>query len=556
MNILRWKRKSKKKIKFKTIVLFIFSLMMTTFAWFAYSRILDSNLNIHMASWDMEYWIGSVQQVNPENGIPINISTLYPAMDEQTVKVDIYNNGETLVDIYHQIKSVTIAGTSYDIFQEGEEITSENYISLAEPILTTNASGEQIYKTVITNDITKFPFTIELEHSAEVKPISEDAYGSPINPGEGYLKVTANWIGDNNELDSEWGYIVGEYLESNPTAMTIVISVDSYQAENQERETITITETLPSTTETKPYLPTGFKRVAGTNLDTGLVIADASGNEYVWIEVPKSSSVYTNLNITAFTETEYQQIEQNLQAYVSEYTTRQDAHSSIHAIGLSPTDYDTYKYKMLKSVYQNGGFYIGRYETGIASGYRTGHTTSDPTQSPVIKPNVYPFNYVTCSQATTVAAKLAPTGYTSSLLFGLQWDLVLKYLETKGTPQSMLKTDSTTWGNYANNSYSITNSNAKYMLTNTWITNTFYEKQKGEKILFTPKANSGFCRQNIYDLAGNLAEWTYNLVLQDSAYVGGNGGDYLSNGTNSASHCGTNKSLTGVENVGFRVTFY
>ena len=35
------------------------------------------------------------------------------------------------------------------------------------------------------------------------------------------------------------------------------------------------------------------------------------------------------------------------------------------------TEYNTYKNKMLKSVYLNGGFYVGRYETGIANSYRT-----------------------------------------------------------------------------------------------------------------------------------------------------------------------------------------
>lgn len=45
---------------------------------------------------------------------------------------------------------------------------------------------------------------------------------------------------------------------------------------------------LPSTDYTTPYLPTGFRKVSGTNLDTGLVIQDSAGNQYVWVEVPKS----------------------------------------------------------------------------------------------------------------------------------------------------------------------------------------------------------------------------------------------------------------------------
>ncbi len=42
-------------------------------------------------------------------------------------------------------------------------------------------------------------------------------------------------------------------------------------------------------------------------------------------------------------------------------------------------------------------------------------------------------------------------------MFGVQWDLVLKYLETKGVTESDLKTNSKTWGNYNDNFYSIQN---------------------------------------------------------------------------------------------------
>ena len=117
MNILRWKRKSKKKIKLKTLILFIFSLIMTTFAWFAYSKLLHTTLNIHMASWDMEYYIGATKQENPEDGILMEIDTLYPTMDEQSVIVDIINNGEQLVDIAYQVKAVTIAGIDFTIYK-------------------------------------------------------------------------------------------------------------------------------------------------------------------------------------------------------------------------------------------------------------------------------------------------------------------------------------------------------------------------------------------------------------------------------------------------------
>lgn len=115
MNILRWQRKSKKKIKPKTLLLFIFSLIMTTFAWFAYSEVLNSHLNIHVAAWDMEYFIDDVEYSNP---IGINIATLYPTMPEDVITIDIKNNGEALVDIDYHVESITIAGVEYELRTE------------------------------------------------------------------------------------------------------------------------------------------------------------------------------------------------------------------------------------------------------------------------------------------------------------------------------------------------------------------------------------------------------------------------------------------------------
>lgn len=57
------------------------------------------------------------------------------------------------------------------------------------------------------------------------------------------------------------------------------------------------------------------------------------------------------------------------------------------------------------------------------------------TQTPVIQANAYPYNYVTCSLAQSLVSGMAAGEYTSSLMFGVQLDLLMKYLETKGVPE-------------------------------------------------------------------------------------------------------------------------
>ena len=276
--------------------------------------------------------------------------------------------------------------------------------------------------------------------------------------------------------------------------------------------------TSVSSNETRPYLPTGFTQVKGTTLKNGLTIQDSTGNQYVWVEVPKAERVYktAGLEIKDFTDEEYTKIEDDLHTYTDVYrdgTSNKDEYYS--GVGLTSDEYTNLKKTMLKSVYQNGGFYIGKYETGIENKPKTSYSVDTaPTETPVIKRNAYPYNYVTCSQAQTLASNMESGNHTSSLMFGVQWDLVLKYLETKGTSQSDLKTNSTNWGNYENNLWNITNANSKYAIYDDklenfdWTSGAYGIKDSDTIVLLSTGASDDFSKQGIYDLAGNVFEMT------------------------------------------------
>ena len=79
---------------------------------------------------------------------------------------------------------------------------------------------------------------------------------------------------------------------------------------------------LPQTNETKPYMPgDGFTKVEGTNLANGLTIQDSDGNQYVWVEVPMTDTVYPTAGtaITEFNADAYTKIEADLHTYTSTY---------------------------------------------------------------------------------------------------------------------------------------------------------------------------------------------------------------------------------------------
>ena len=305
-------------------------------------------------------------------------------------------------------------------------------------------------------------------------------------------------------------------------------------------------------------------------MENGLTIQDSTGNQYVWVEVPKTTTVYqtAGLNIKDFTTEEYTAIEEDLHTYTNDYrngTRNKDEYSSDAATGLTSGEYTALKQKMLKSVYQNGGFYVGKYETGIENAPKTsGSSSTAPTETPVIKPNAYPYNYVTCSQAQILANSMESGKYTSSLMFGVQWDLVLKYLETKGTAQADLKTNSTNWGNYSNNLWNITNTNSKYAILNTsnytlgdWTSGAYGAKGSSKEILLSTGASEIFSKQGIYDLAGNVWEWTLEYTANSSSPCAKRGGTYNVNGSsNTATSRNNNATTDNYYGVGFRLSLY
>ncbi len=303
-----------------------------------------------------------------------------------------------------------------------------------------------------------------------------------------------------------------------------------------------------STEETKPYLPSeDFSKDDDTSLDNGLVIKDSKGNEFVWIEVPRKKEIYqtAGLDIKEFSEEELDKIKTDLIDYSVDYKTSYSDEWYSGCGIINQEKYTTMYNKMLKSIYTNGGFWLGRYEIGIDENtarnyggeYTIEHSISG--QTPVIKANKIPYNWIRCYQAEEMAESFAPSEYTSSLLFGIQWNLVCKHLETKGTNpgatasslQEAIKSNSTDWGNYSNASFTVTNTKAMYSEDKgaTWkkITETSeYPKKENECILLTTGADARNSMMNIYDFAGNVWEWNLEKTTNDSTPGVGGGGDY------------------------------
>ena len=293
---------------------------------------------------------------------------------------------------------------------------------------------------------------------------------------------------------------------------------------------------LPTETGTTPYLPNStFSKKEG-DLATGLVIQDANQNEYVWVEVPTTiydNTTYNNNGAKKPSNSEdYTNIEACLKSYTKDYSDSN--------YGDTNSKFTEQYQAMLKSVYTNGGFWIGRYEAGLEGDTpRTSYTEISESDKAVIKPNMYPYNYVKRDEAQTLAQKMNYGDCKGSLIFGVQWDLVLKYIETKNPSQkSNLLNNSTTIGNYYNSAFTLNRGKfAKYGALTDWKaynsdekSNLVEKSQKKEQslsengILLTTGAIEAANLQNIYDIAGNVWEWTLEFCGTGLSCVGRGGG--------------------------------
>ena len=386
------------------------------------------------------------------------------------------------------------------------------------------------------------------------------AYLAALTGGKG--QATEQSLRD--ELDKEFGQNKYELTED---LTKVIIDEKEYDVggivvgEPGKKITKDINGTTIAKTEgvTEPWLPTSKAEILNNNISTGLTIKDEAENEWVWVEVPMTggeSGVYktAGTSITEFTDAEYLKIAQDLRNYSGSTLNNTSLADHLPPEGEGVPDYTSAYKDVLKSIYQNGGFYVGRYETGIQGTENV--TTSarsasgDTTQIAVIKENVQPYTFVKWGQAQTLAQGISAGkkgDKTSSLLMGVQWDLVLKFIGKEGD------TDSHDWGNYSNSVFDLKQGSHYAKLSNrtlstTW--NAYNEDETGfvessEKksqstdengILYTTGANTkNNSRKNICDIAGNVVEWTIENTSFTSDPYSGRGGNYRNTGTSSAS---------------------
>lgn len=377
-------------------------------------------------------------------------------------------------------------------------------------------------------------------------------------------------------------------LDTNQKEYQFIESVNTYKGyfKNQEGKVqyITIDEEKWSETYTKEMdykdingdtvkIPEGFKVSMSPTMniiENGLVVKDSKDNEWVWVVVP--NSVFKK----ATSNSDYDNIKSDLIEYAKEYRKGSSIQSCnwddewYDGCGVADSETYTKMYKkMLTSVYTNKGFWISRYEIGdsTATQNNTTRTSNSGTSGKAVsQANMIPYNYVTCSDSQTLASKMSPdSSKTSSLLFGIQWDLTCKFLEENSElTYDDIATDSKTWGNYSNSSLKLIRGKYNTVFAgNKWIdykvdtdnyvinSNTLNNDSYAQ--LLTTGASEQTRKLNIYDFAGNLYKYTLENTYNVNCAI--RSGRYGLKGNFSAAFRNQNPGNR-ADSIGFRTTLY
>ena len=249
-------------------------------------------------------------------------------------------------------------------------------------------------------------------------------------------------------------------------------------------------------------IPLGFNYVTGTK-DTGLVVADNEGNEFVWVPVEYTDAEFdTKFARKAWT---INGATQNLQYYIepSEQTYNNITLSQANDVTGEYSEYNAMK----ASVKEHKGFYIARYEAGDGDA-TVPRTEVTPARKVVSKKGAYIYNYVPWGKNTVTitpfslngVSKVAgavelsrnmyagSTSVVSHLTYGVEWDAALNFISTGVNAKNV--NNSVSWGNHSNSTgAAATNSGSSNMN-------------------YTTGRNDAWQAKNIYDIAGNNNEWT------------------------------------------------
>ena len=322
----------------------------------------------------------------------------------------------------------------------------------------------------------------------------------------GYVEIEIN--GEKKKIDANGNII--ESIQSLKTKGTVFKD----------------TTTLEDTYGNQVTIPKGFKIAddSATEVTGGIVIEDATytntiGSQFVWIPVgtgenaiKKANKETVEIELGRYDFTKNSDGTITTSEYSGSYTEDTTAsHNSSRGNAIAK---DIEKFKT--SANSNHGYYIGRYEAGVAD-YNSSVSTSNSNNETnwtgytgdniklVCKKEQQVWNYVTQNKASELSRDMykSEAKVTSDLINSYAWDTAIVFIQKCGT-----ESNSSTY------SYTVGQSSTSTSAPQTTGTNILSATSKVDK------------QCNIFDMAGNCREWTTETYSDSNGFCVYRGGFY------------------------------
>lgn len=218
-------------------------LVVGTYAWFIYYSNVESSMTGHVVGWKIEF-----TDQNTSTDLNVDVSRIYPGMDDFESSLTITNSGETAASVSSLIKSITVLGTTYSVgdLVDGKELTAADIIKIIEDTYPFTFGYDFDDDVLDPGESTNFNVNVVWPYESYTKVSADDTYDELqdyyISTNGRYVSFRvasaaafntnrANLYYSNDLLDTTWGENANKYIKENPNTpcISLVLQVDAVQ---------------------------------------------------------------------------------------------------------------------------------------------------------------------------------------------------------------------------------------------------------------------------------------------------------------------------------------
>ena len=197
-NTKREKRKKRLKrlqndVKAKSVIIVILTLLVNTYAWFIYSSMVSTSLQMHIKGWNF-----NITNLEDDEFI-FQVEEVYPGMEEAVKIMTAENKGETRTTVRCEFQSIRVFNDTVEV---GDNVLDQS----GNPTGATHTS-DTLYQL-----LKSYPFDTDIFFGAT------EYTGTPVVMNQGQnmdIKFAINWeyevagdadaIAAQDAIDTKWG---------------------------------------------------------------------------------------------------------------------------------------------------------------------------------------------------------------------------------------------------------------------------------------------------------------------------------------------------------------